>query len=253
MKLLRLLANLGYGSRREAQWLFAAGRVTDATGKVLDEGSVCPHGQVRVDGEPLDPPPGLCLALHKPIGYVCSHADQGRLIYGLLPPRFRARKPQISSVGRLDADSSGLLLLTDDGALLHRIASPRHGPGKSYRVELDRELRGDEGELFASGKLRLRGEDKPLQPAQLTVLGPRQAQLTIHEGRYHQVRRMFAATGNHVLTLHRVAIGRLWLLRLGENPPPSVLPPDAIPIVLAEGQWRVLEAAEVAALVGGAE
>lgn len=247
MKLLRLLANLGYGSRREVQTMFAAGFVTDAAGNALSADSTCPHEQVRVDGVPLDPPPGVCLALHKPTGYLCSHADTGRLVYRLLPPRMRARKPQISSIGRLDADSSGLLLLTDDGALLHRIASPRHGPGKTYRVQLDRDLRGDERDAFASGEMLLRGEDKPLRPAQLSVLGPRQAQVTIHEGRYHQVRRMFAAVGNHVLALQRVAIGRLWLLRLGENPPPSILPADAMPIFLAEGQWQVLNPAQVAA------
>ena len=245
MKLLRQIANLGYGSRREVQGLFADGRITDADGQPLTPTSDCAWAQIRIDGEALDPPAGVCLALHKPTGYVCSHRDQGRLVYSLLPPRFRLRKPQISSIGRLDADSSGLLLLTDDGALLHRIASPRHGPGKTYRVELDRDLQGDEATTFASGELLLRGEDHPLQPAQLRVLGARQAEVTIHEGRYHQVRRMFAAVGNHVNRLHRVAIGRLWLTEPGET---AASLEAALPISLGEAQWRVLEAVELAAV-----
>ena len=80
---------------------------------------------MRVNGEPLDPPPGLVLMLHKPCGVTCSHKEAGPLVYDLLPPRFRLREPALSTIGRLDKDTSGLLLLTDDGALLHRIISPK--------------------------------------------------------------------------------------------------------------------------------
>ncbi len=114
-------------------------------------------------------------------------------------------------MGRLDKDTSGLLLLTDDGALLHKIISPRLSTPKTYRAALDRSLRGDEAQIFAAGTLMLEGEDKPLLPAQLEILDQRAALLTLHEGRYHQVRRMFAALGNHVTALHRVSIGALTL------------------------------------------
>jgi 16S rRNA pseudouridine516 synthase len=138
------------------------------------------------------------------------------------------RTPALSSVGRLDRDTTGLFLFTDDGALLHRIISPRAQVAKVYEATLAQDLRGDEGALFASGALLLGSENEPLAPAQLVVLGPRRARLTVTEGRYHQVRRMFAATGNHVDTLHRVAVGAL---TLGDLP---------------VGAWRALGAEGVA-------
>jgi 16S rRNA pseudouridine516 synthase len=164
--------------------------------------------------------------LHKPVGFTCSTADPGAIVFDLLPARFARRNPPLSPVGRLDKDTSGLLLLTDDGTWLHRVSHPRSGPGKTYQVVLDRPLTGTEAELFASGRLLLRGESKPLLPAELVVSGSHEARLTLHEGRYHQVRRMFAATGNHVTDLSRIAIGALEL-----------------PADLPAGQWRVLDGA----------
>jgi 16S rRNA pseudouridine516 synthase len=228
MKLVKLIANLGYGSRKDVTQLFRAGRITDAAGEVLYADDVVPYETIRVDDEPLDPPPGLTLMMHKPLGVTCSRKDPGRVVYDLLPPRYRVRSPALSTVGRLDRDTSGLLLFTDDGALLHRIISPKANVTKVYEATLAQDLRGDEGELFASGTLLLEGETTPLAPAALEVLGPRYVRLTVTEGRYHQVRRMFAATGNHVETLQRVSIGAL---ALGELPP---------------GEWRVLDADEIA-------
>lgn len=232
MKLLRLIANLGYGSRRDVAALFRAGLVTDRGGNVLDEAARIDAAAVLVDGEPLDPPPGLALMLHKPVGYTCSTRDAGRLVYDLLPPRFRLRDPLLSSVGRLDRDTSGLLLMTDDGGLLHRIISPRSSIPKCYEAQLAQDLRGDEAALFASGTLMLESEKTPLLPAQLTPLDPRRARLVLHEGRYHQVRRMFAATGNHVVALHRVSIGQLEL--------------DG----LEAGRWRALDAGDLDRVFG---
>jgi len=209
VKLLRYLANLGYGSRREVGALFAQARVTDQAGERLYVDDVIEHGMVRLDGEPLDPEPGVLLMLHKPLGVTCSHKDHGRLVFDLLPARFRQRSPTLSCVGRLDRDTSGLLLLTDDGQLLHRIVAPKSKLAKVYEVSLAQDLRGDEAAMFASGTLLLESETTPLLPAELEVLGPRAARLTLHEGRYHQVRRMFAAVGNHVVALHRCQIGGL--------------------------------------------
>jgi len=230
MKLVKLLANLGYGSRKQVQGMFRAGLITDAEGEVLYADDAVSHDAIRVEGEPLDPPQGLTLMLHKPRGYTCSTKDKGRLIYDLLPPRYRERAPVLSSVGRLDRDTSGLLLMTDDGALLHRIVSPKSRLDKAYEVTLADDLRGDETARFASGGLLLESDDKPLLPAELHVNGPRQAQLVLHEGRYHQARRMFAAVGNHVEALHRSRIGGL---SLGELP---------------EGEWRMLDAADLETL-----
>jgi 16S rRNA pseudouridine516 synthase len=230
MKLVKLIANLGYGSRREVAWMFREGRITDADGEALYADDQVPHARIRLDGEPLDPPPGLVLLMHKPLGATCSRRDPGRVVYDLLPPRYRRREPALSTVGRLDRDTSGLLLVTDDGALLHRIISPRARVEKVYEATLAEDLRGHEGELFASGTLMLESETTPLLPARLRVLGPRHARLVLTEGRYHQVRRMFAAAGNRVETLRRVAIGRLTLEGL------------------QPGAWRVLAPGEVEAV-----
>ena len=225
MKLVRHLANLGYGSRKQVAWMFREGRVTDGSGEVLYADDVVAHEAVRVDGEALDPPQGLLMLLHKPLGVTCSTKDPGRIVYDLLPPRFRLRNPALSTVGRLDRDTSGLLLLTDEGQLLHRIIAPKSKLPKVYRAALAEDLRGDEAGLFASGTLMLDGETTSLLPAELEAIDARNARLTLHEGRYHQVRRMFAAVGNHVAALHRERIGGLGL--------------DDLP----EGEWRILDAA----------
>ena len=235
MKLVKLIANLGYGSRKEVAWMFREGRITNASGEVLYADDQVEHAQVRVDGEPLDPPQGLLLMLHKPRGYTCSTTDPGSIVYDLLPPRFRRRSPVVATVGRLDRDTSGLLLMTDDGALLHRIVHPKRKLPKVYEATLARDLRGDEASIFASGKLMLEAERTPLTPATLEVLGPRQARLTLTEGRYHQARRMFAAVQNHVEALHRSRIGGL---TLGDLP---------------EGMWRALDASDVARLFASAD
>lgn len=235
MKLVKLLANLGYGSRKEVTLMLRNGWVNRADGRLLGPNDSADHADVRVEDEPLDPAPGMALMLHKPVGYTCSSKDPGRVIYDLLPPRFRLRNPALSSVGRLDRDTSGLLLMTDDGALLHRIVAPKARLEKVYEVTLAEDLRGDEGALFASGALQLESDDTPLAPAQLQVFGPRLARLTLIEGRYHQVRRMFAATGNHVLTLQRLSIGGLGL---GE---------------LAPGAWRLLGDDDLAVLFAAAD
>jgi len=233
MKLVKLIANLGYGSRKDVSAMFREGRITDAQGEVLYADDKVGHEVIRIDGEPLDPPAGMTLMLHKPVGYTCSTKDPGRVIYDLLPLRFRARSPLLSSVGRLDRDTSGMLLMTDDGALLHRIVSPKAKLAKVYEATLAQDLRGDEGEVFGSGTLMLESENTPLAPAALEVRDARHAALTLTEGRYHQVRRMFAAVGNHVEALHRSRIGGLSL--------------DDLPA----GQWRLLDAGDLDALFGG--
>ena len=233
MKLVKLIANLGYGSRREVALMFREGRITDADGEVLYADDKVPHAAIFIDGEPLDPAPGLVIAMNKPVGYTCSTRDPSRLVYDLLPPRFRMRDPLLSTVGRLDRETSGLLLLTDDGKLLHRIISPKTHVAKVYEAHLAQDLRGDEAALFASGTLMLESETTPLAPARLEVLAPQRARITVTEGRYHQVRRMFAATGNAVTALERVAVGGLRLADLG----------------LEAGQWRKLSQDEVARIV----
>ena len=233
MKLLKLLANLGYGSRKEADRLIRSGAVTDAAGNVLGAKDFPGAENIRVAGAELDPPAPLVIIMNKPEGYTCSTEDPGETVYDLLPPRFSKRNPGLNPVGRLDKDTRGMLLMTDDGKFLHKVIHPKSNCLKVYHAELDRPLQGNEGELFGSGEFLLESDQKPLLPAGFEALGEKEALVTLHEGRYHQVRRMFAATGNHVLRLKRISIGGLKL-----------------PEELEEGEWRIVSEEEKAALFG---
>ncbi len=164
--------------------------------------------EVTLDGEALEAPDGLLVMLHKPLGHACTHSDgEGPTIYELLPPRWMNRKPSMTSVGRLDKDTTGLILVTDQGPLVHRYTSPKAEVEKIYEVTVDRELDPQLVGVFASGTVMLRGEERPCLPARLEIKGPLTAALTLTEGRYHQVRRMFASQGWHVETLHRSRFG----------------------------------------------
>jgi 16S rRNA pseudouridine516 synthase len=227
LTLSRYLVALGYGTRKEAERIVRQRRVTTAAGAVLRDTDTYQHHDVFVDRTPLEAPPGSVILLHKPVGYVCSLNDRPPMIYELLPPTFPKRTPVMASIGRLDADTSGLLLVTDDGPLNHLLASPKSHVPKRYAMTLAEPLRGDEADLLASGTLMLKGETAPLLPAEFIATGGRSAEITVREGRYHQVRRMMAAIGNHVHALQRIALGPLVL---GD---------------LAEGQWRLLTAGEI--------
>jgi len=227
------LSSMGYGSRKDIARIARAGGITldstvlvDVTKRIPIMPDL-PH-RMTICGEALDPLAPMVILLNKPVGMTCSHNDDGALVYDILPNRWRLRDPRISTVGRLDKQTSGLLLLTDDGDLLHHATSPKRRVKKTYRVKLARPLKGTEGALFASGRMMLENETKPLAPAELEVVSTTEALLSITEGRYHQVRRMFAATGNHVEGLHRERLGRLTLA-------------DG----LASGEWRLLGEEEV--------
>jgi 16S rRNA pseudouridine516 synthase len=211
-RLDQLLSSLGYCSRREARDWVASGAVTVRGQPTADFGEKVHPAEVRIDGEPPDHPDGLVLLLHKPLGLVCSHElREGPNVYSLLPERWRRRNPQVTSIGRLDKDTSGLLLLTDQSPLVHRLTSPKHKVPKIYRARVDRDLTPELIPLFAAGTLVLDGEEVPCVPAELKIVSPREAELTLIEGKYHQVRRMFAACGVTVLTLHRTRFGDLAL------------------------------------------
>jgi 16S rRNA pseudouridine516 synthase len=161
----------------------------------------------------------------------CSHKEVGKLVYDFLPDRWRYRTPALSTIGRLDKETSGLLLITDDGALLHKIISPKNHVKKVYLVDVADPLTKDAVDIFTSGALMLRGDSKPLASAELKIIGPKRALITITEGRYHQVRRMFAAIGNRVVRLHRTQIGGLKL-----------------PDTLDESSWKNLSPRDVSSI-----
>jgi len=230
-RLDQILASHGYGSRREAKAALAGGRVT-VSGKVItDPGHKAQPQEVCLDGTPLEFPAGVYVIWHKPAGGACSHDPrEAPLIYDSLPERWRARNPVVSSVGRLDRDTTGLLLLTDDSQWLHRLTSPKHKVEKVYLATLDRDPPDGLAEAFALGTLLLKGEDKPCAPAKLDWREPQVAEVTLTEGRYHQIKRMFAHFGPQVVALHRERFGPL---TLGDLKP---------------GVWRELTAAERALL-----
>lgn len=184
--------------------------------------------EVRLEGRLLAAPADRYLLLHKPAGYISSTQDEVHpCVLRLLPPELCRG---LQCAGRLDVDTTGLLLLTDDGQWSHRLRSPKKACNKVYRVDLAEPLAEDVAARFADGVL-LHGEDKATLPAKLEVITPTRVLLTIQEGKYHQVKRMFAAVGNHVMALHRLQVG-------------SIVLDDS----LAEGEWRHLSAEEVASI-----
>ena len=201
-RLDKLLSQRGYCTRREVRGAGARIQVGGRPARSYDE-KVDP-AEVTWDGEPLDPET-LLILLHKPAGYTCSHRDLPPLVFELLPERWLRRNPALNSVGRLDKDTTGVLLLTDDGALLHRLTSPKARLPKIYEVTLERKPTDEELEQVRAGGLIL--EDKPLLPAPVERSGPLQVRLELVEGRYHQIKRTFALLGNAVTRLHRSRVG----------------------------------------------
>ena len=204
----QVLSSTGYCSRREARAWVASGRVTVDGQPVPTADHKALVSRLRIDGEPVEFPWGLLVLMHKPAGFVCSHEQQdGPTIYERLPERWSRRHPPVTSIGRLDRDTTGVLLLTDNGALVQLWTSPRHKVPKVYEVTVDSSLRPELVTLFAAGTLRLEGETTPCLPAKLTIRNAREATLELIEGRYHQVKRMFASQGCTVTRLHRSRFG----------------------------------------------
>ncbi|WP_413111635.1 16S rRNA pseudouridine(516) synthase RsuA [Thaumasiovibrio sp. DFM-14] len=169
------------------------------------------------------------IMLNKPSGFVCSHVDDFNPTVFVLLDEVNAEKLHVA--GRLDGDTTGLVLLTDDGQWSHRITSPKHVCEKVYYVELADPLPPETVEQFAQGVM-LRGEKEPTRPAKLDILSETEAVITITEGKYHQVKRMFAAVGNKVVGLHREKIGAI---ELDET--------------LEPGEYRELTKEEVASVI----
>ncbi|PIW46774.1 MAG: 16S rRNA pseudouridine(516) synthase [Zetaproteobacteria bacterium CG12_big_fil_rev_8_21_14_0_65_54_13] len=217
-RLDKLLSNLGYGARKDVAHWIRAGWITVEGERATSPAQKVRASTVRLENEPLDQPNGLTIIYHKPLGAVCSRKEQGGLIYDDFPARWLDRKPPFSPVGRLDKDTSGLLIVTDDGQLNHCLTSPKKHISKTYHVTLAEPLQGAEVDIFAAGTLLLENDDRPCLPAELIIHSPTEASLTLHEGRYHQVRRMFVAAGNHVTALQRSHIGVMSLAQTGLQP-----------------------------------
>jgi len=234
-RLDKLLSRLGYGSRRDVKGWIREGWIEVGGVPASSPAQKACADNVYLEGSPLDHPDGLTVIYHKPTGSVCSHKEQGKLIYEDFPDRWNHRKPALNSVGRLDKETSGLLILTDDGALNHALTSPKRHISKSYVVSLAEALPASVVDTFASGTLMLEEDDRPCLPAELVIIDSNHVRLTLHEGRYHQVRRMFAAVGNHVETLHRSHIGDLDLKQTGLMPGEyrSIRPDELMALIIS--------------------
>ena len=209
MRLDKFLSQNSDSSRSLIQQAIKAGRVSvnDVVAKKGDQKLVGDE-IVTLDGNIVEPFKTRYLMLHKPLGYVCANSDSDypTVVDLIRMPRWQ----ELQIVGRLDIDTTGLVLLTDDGQWNHRITSPRHECDKIYRVITANPISDETAALFAAG-VQLHGEKAPTRPAQLEFLSSHEARLKIHEGKYHQIKRMFAAAGNLVVALHRESIGSIQL------------------------------------------
>lgn len=229
-RLDRRLGGTGRWSRREAKELIRAGRVTVGGAVCRDEGAkVGPADPVAVDGAALEDGGPIWLMLHKPAGVVSSTDEPGeRTVLDLLPQRYK--KAGLFPVGRLDKDTEGLLLLTTDGALAHRLLAPKSHVDKRYYVEVDGALDREDVLAFRAGMVL--GDGTACMPAELELGdAPGAGFVTLREGKFHQVKRMLACRGKPVTCLKRVRFG------------PLELDPD-----LGRGQWRPLTQSEIALL-----
>ncbi len=229
MRLDRWLATLGAGSRSETrQWI--RGGQAAVNGRVIRDPALSfetERDSLSLGGKLLDGRVVRHVMLHKPAGLLTAARDAKQpTVMDLLPPVYRSIG--CMPVGRLDKDTTGLLLLTCDGEMSHRLLSPGRHVDKRYRALVEGELEAGDAEAFAAG---MDLGDFTAQPAKLTLLGPSLAEVVISEGKFHQVKRMFAAVGHEVLRLHRCAFG-----------------PLELDLSLAEGQWRELTEKELTAL-----
>ena len=238
MQLQEILFSQGFGTRRVCAGLIQQGHVSVAGQPAVDATAEFDAIGLpfRVDGVDWPFVDKAYLMLHKPAGTECSRKPSAYpSIYTLLPAPLRQRPqkgavPGVQAVGRLDQDTTGLILLTDDGQFIHRMNSPRHHVPKVYDVTTKHEVNPAQIERLLEGVV-LDDDPKPVRAAACELAGERRLRLTLTEGKYHQVKRMIAAAGNRVEGLHRSRIGQLEL--------PSDLPP---------GKWRWLSADDMAAL-----
>jgi 16S rRNA pseudouridine516 synthase len=226
MRLDKLISNSTVFTRSQTGKIIRKGNIT-INGSVIKKSAfkVSPTDEVQYLGININLPQQRYIMMHKPKQVVCSTADgEHQTVLDLL---FIAKRDTLHIAGRLDIDTTGLVLLTDDGQWSHRMTAPKHKQSKIYHVTLTEEITTEAIKQLETG-IQLKGEDKQTLPANVKKLDNKTLLLTLHEGKYHQVKRMFAAVGNHVEQLHRQQIGKI------------VLDPH-----LKAGEWRELSADEV--------
>ncbi|MBQ2879292.1 MAG: 16S rRNA pseudouridine(516) synthase [Anaerotignum sp.] len=217
----KIIASQGLYSRSDVKYMVNRKRIT-IDGKVVTSASQkadVDKNEIMLDGKPFVVKKQIYLMLNKPKGYVSATEDKKQqTVLELVPPALKGR--DLFPAGRLDKDTTGLMIITDDGVLAHNILSPKKHVQKIYRVELDIPVTEEMQQGFADG---VELNDGVCKDAKLTILGEKTAEVTLREGRYHQIKRMFGCYGAKVVELHRIAMGELYL-------------PDDLP----EGQCREL-------------
>ncbi len=226
MRLDKLISNSTSFTRSQAKFAIRGGKVKidgvvakNAAQQVTEESNVEYMGVAVNKAQPR------YIMFNKPIGVVCANKDKDHAT--VFDSLFLPRQDTLHVAGRLDLDTTGLVLITDDGQWLHRITSPKHNHKKMYLVELDSPITENQIRILNDG-VQLKKEKKRSLPAEIEVIEDQKIRMTISEGKYHQVKRMLAAVGNHVVTLHREKIAHI---ELDES--------------LAEGQWRELTETEI--------
>jgi len=231
----QLLFSQGFGTRKRCRILVLNDEVTIAGAPVDDpEAEVSPETGLAftVQGESWHYHPVAYLMLNKPAGYECSQKPKSHPpVYDLLPPPLRERtKGGVQAVGRLDQDTTGLLLFSEDGKFIHRMTSPKHEVGKVYEVTTTEPVTATQVERLVAGVV-LDDDPDPVAASACVASSEYSLSLTLTSGKYHQVKRMLAAVGNHVKALHRSRIGQL-----------------ALPADMREGEWRWLTQDDLAKL-----
>ena len=232
MRVSQILFSQGFGSRRECAGLLAQGWVQHGSRTLQDGNEDLPTQDLVLHVRGVAWPffVSAVVLLHKPAGYECSAKPRHHpSVMLLLPAPLRQRGVQ--AVGRLDEDTTGLLLLTDDGTLIHRLTSPKWHVPKIYEVQTRHPVDAEQVQRLCAGVV-LHDDPLPARAAACAIIGTHQARMTLTEGRYHQVKRMWAAVGNRVDGLHRSRFGRL-----------------ALDADLRPGAWRFLQASELALLL----
>ena len=226
MRLDKLISNATVFTRTQTGKLIRKGNFT-VNGVIVKKAAhkIEPDDQVEYLGIEINKPKARYIMMHKPKDVVCATKDgEHQTVLGLL---FISQRESLHIAGRLDIDTTGLVLITDDGQWSHRITSPKHKQAKVYRVSLAEDITDTSIESLKNGLL-LKGEEKPTLPAGVEKIDDRTILLTLSEGKYHQVKRMLASVGNHVSDLHRLQIGKI---KLDDS--------------LKEGEWRELSEDEI--------
>ncbi|MBE8717677.1 16S rRNA pseudouridine(516) synthase RsuA [Cellvibrio polysaccharolyticus] len=229
MRLDKFIGNNSDYSRKQIQYMARQSRIR--VNGVVEKNTayqIAATDQISVDDTPVQAAGLRYFMLHKPAGVICANTDPAHpTVIDLLD---MPRKSELQIAGRLDGDTTGLVLITDDGQWNHRVTAPTRACKKRYRVTTTEAIDEALIDLFKQG-VQLHNEKDLTLPAELTILNSHEALLEIQEGRYHQVKRMFAAAGNHVVALHRESVGAI------------LLDPQ-----LAPGQYRPLTAEEIASI-----